>query len=152
MKVVTAHLLILFLIFFVCRASAQGYFVVNAGTYVSQDNFKTNIQNDISKYSGKYVAVSETYESNYIINVSTKGEFLSIVIISAGTMDGGESWESDTAVYDNVSAKNGIFVIETAGNKTFRFTNVKYKPEGKNNNITANGILMEEFFMFAEKE
>ena len=152
MKVVITHFLLLFFVFCTCPAIAQGYFIANAGTYISQDNFKTNDQKDISKYSGKYIAVSETYESNYTFNLTNKGEFLNIVVISAGTMDGGENWDTDTTTFDNISVKNGIFVMETHGNKTFRFANVKYKPEGKNNYIGAEGIIMEEFFMFAEKE
>ena len=140
---------------------AQGYFVANAGEYINSSNFKTNSQKDISKYEGKYVAASETYESNYTFEVTTQGNSLNIKMISCGTMDGGEYWDCDTTYFKDVTIANGQFTLnfsnvigfndETAPIHNFRFVKCTYKQEGSSKNIKSEGIAWEEFSFFAER-
>lgn len=133
---------------------SQGYFVASAGKYVSSGNFTTNVQNDLSKYEGRYIAASETYESNYQFLIVKESNALNITLISGATMDGGENWMMDTLVFSNVSVADGKFTLKDTpskfGNFNFRFVNAKYKEEGKN--VKSEGLVMEEYMMFAKKE
>lgn len=130
---------------------AQGYFVSGAGKYVNEKSFKTNSQNKLSNYEGNYEAVSETYESNYIFEITTKNEKLNIKAILGHTEDGGENWYSDTIIFDDVTVENGKFRIDVNGNNNFRFVKAIYKSEESNKNISSIGFVMEEYKMYAEK-
>lgn len=70
---------------------SQGYFVAEAGNYVSPENFKNNVQTDLTKYEGRYIAASETYESNYEYIIISEGNTLIITMISGATADGGDN-------------------------------------------------------------
>ncbi len=134
--------------------TAQGYFVASAGTYISSDNFKTNVQSDISKYEGRYIAASETYESNYEYIITMESDDLMVTMISGATMDGGDNWMIDTVIFRNVIVSGGEFTIldipANFGNPNFRFVQAEYKVDGKS--IISDGLVMEEYLMFGEKE
>ncbi len=133
---------------------SQGYFVAPAGIYVSSSNFKTNVQSDLSKYEGQYIAASETYESNYQFLIVKESDALKITMISGATMDGGENWMMDTLVFRNVTVTKGKFVLTDIpanfGNPNFRFVNAEYKQDGKS--VMSDGLVMEEYLMFALKQ
>ncbi|HEY5122196.1 MAG TPA: hypothetical protein VIK14_00520 [Ignavibacteria bacterium] len=65
--------LVLFTFLLSGKIYSQGYFVAFAGDYVNSSNFNTNIQNDLSKYTGIFIAVSEIYESNYLFKLTERG-------------------------------------------------------------------------------
>ncbi|HEY5122652.1 MAG TPA: hypothetical protein VIK14_02840 [Ignavibacteria bacterium] len=134
---------------------SQGYFVEGAGKYINEDKFKTNIQEDLTKYEGTYRAISESYESCYIFNVSICGEVLDIVFIYGGSDDGGENWGWDTTVYKGITVINGKFALndiqENFGNANFRFVKVTYQRERDNKAIKNEGFVMEDYMTFAEK-
>lgn len=141
-----------FFILFSCNnIFAQGFFVTGAGSYINEKYFKTNSQSQISNYEGSYEAVSETYESNYIIDIKSKNEKLNIRAICGHTEDGGENWYSDTLIFENVLVENGEFRIDVNGNTNFRFVIVIFKSVEIEKNITSTGIVMEEYKMYAEK-
>jgi len=157
-----AHLLFLVLSAFILsgRTYSQEYFVARAGKYVSSSNFNTNIQQDISKYEGRYNATSETYESGLTFEITTQGNVLNIVLIYGATMGVEDNWEQDTSVYKNVDVKDGKFTLDLIVNlnpdvngvNNFRFVKCTYKPEGENKTIKAEGIACEDWNIFAEKE
>jgi hypothetical protein len=156
MKNFIALLFSVFIIFVSNQLLAQGYFVSSTGNYLSADKFKTNAQNDLSKYEGVYTAVSETYESSYTYIITSHDNVLDILLISAACMDG-ENWEQDTVSLKGINVQEGKFKIDNStigygnfGNSNFRFVKVTYKLDGKT--IKAEGLVMEEYFMFAEKE
>ena len=130
---------------------AQIYFVSGAGNYVNEKYFKTNSQSQLSNYEGSYRAVSETYESNYIFDITSMNGKLNIRAICGHTEDGGENWYSDTLIFENVLVENGEFRIDVNGNTNFRFVKVIYKSEESKKNITSTGIVMEEYKVYAEK-
>jgi hypothetical protein len=145
----------LFLVLFVFNTLySQGYFVAEAGNYFSSDNFKTNVQIDFTKYEGRYVAASETYESNYEYIIISEGNVLMITMISGATDDGGENWMMDTLIFRNVTVIDGKFTLtdlpSNLGNQNFRFVKASYMLEGKNRK--SGGLIMEEYLMFAQKE
>jgi hypothetical protein len=152
MKIFIALIFSIFFIIISNQLFAQGYFVASAGDYINSGNFKTNIQKDLSKYSGTYVAASETYESNYTFIVTDKENVLDILIVSAACEDG-ENWQQDTLAFKDVIVKDGKFTINDVpgnfGNKIFRFVKATYKLDSKS--VKAEGLVMEEYFMFAEK-
>jgi hypothetical protein len=153
------HFLFFLVIIFVFTADflkAQGYFIAARGEYVISSSFKTNIQSDLSKYNGTYVAASETYESNYTYEITSRDNSLDILIIGAASMDG-ENWEKDSAFIKGVTVQDGKFTLNSnkvfygnSGNINFRFVKVTYKLDGKT--VKAEGIVMEEYMMFAEKD
>lgn len=156
MKNFIAFLFSVLLIFITNQLAAQGYFVSSSGNYLNSDKFKTNIQNDISKYEGSYTAVSETYESAYTYIISSNANTIDITVIASACMDG-ENWEQDTVFLKDIDVQEGKFKIDNStigygnfGNSNFRFVKVTYKLDGKNINV--EGLVMEEYFMFAEKE
>ena len=160
MKIVLVLIFSGFILFISSSINAQGYFVANAGVYISSSNFNTNVQKDISKYEGKYVAASETYESNYTFEVTAQENTLNIKMISCGTMDGGEIWDCDTTYFKDVPVENGKFTLnfrnfisgDAANNiYNYRFVKCTYKQEGSNKKIKSEGIAWEEFNMFGEK-
>jgi hypothetical protein len=135
---------------------AQEYFVSTSGNYVNSNSFKTNIQNDLSKYEGVYTAVSETYESAYTYIISSNANSIGLTIISSACMDS-ENWEQDTVFLKDINVQEGKFKTDNStigygnfGNSNFKFVKVTYKLDGKT--IKAEGLVMEEYFMFAEKE
>lgn len=140
--------------------NAQGYFVANAGVNVNSSNFKTNVQKDISQYEGKYVAASETYESNYTFFVTFVENILNIKMISCASMDG-EKWDCDTSYFKDVNVAEGKFTLNFSNvvgfndeNTIYNFIFVKctYKKEGSAKTIKSEGIAWEEFLMFGEKD
>lgn len=153
MKNFIALLFSVLFIFISNQLLAQGYFVSSTGNYLSPEKFKTNIQNDLSKYEGSYSAVSETFESSYTYKIINRDYILDIIVISAACEDG-ENWQQDTLFFKDIIVKDGKFTIkdvpENFGNSNYRFVKVTYKLDGKN--IKAEGLVMEEYFMFAEKE
>lgn len=145
--------------FIASSINAQGYFIASAGDYVSPSNFTTNVQKDINKYEGKYIAASETYESNYTFEVTAVGNTLNIKMTSCGTMDGGEKWDCDTTYFKDVAVANGIFTLNfnntISGDNTdktynFRFVKCTYKQEGSKKSMKFEGLVWEEFHMFGE--
>lgn len=95
MKNFIALLLFVFSFLISNQILSQGYFISSSGNYLSTDKFRTNAQNDLSKYEGSYTAVSETYESAYTFIISPNTNSVDLNIISSACMDG-ENWEQDT--------------------------------------------------------
>jgi hypothetical protein len=161
MKKVFMFYIVVMISFITSSINAQGYFIARAGDYVSSSNFTTNVQKDISKYEGKYIAASETYESNYTFEVTADGNTLNIRMTSCGTMDGGEKWDCDTTYFKDVIVENGKFTLNFKNNISgdeasqiynYRFVKCTYKQEGSNKNIKSEGIVWEEFMMFGERD
>ena len=152
MKSLITSLLILFTL---ASASllAQGYFVGPIGDYLPESNFKTHSESNLQKYAGTYIAVSETYESAYTFTITPSENSLDILLIGGACMDG-ETWQYDTVSYKNISVANGKFTLADnpidyggSGNQRFRFAKVTYKYDGKT--VNTEGILMEDYKMFA---
>lgn len=161
MKKLIKLYLIVMISFIASSINAQGYFIASAGDYVSPSNFNTNIQKDIFKYVGKYIATSETYESNYTFELTTEGNTLNIKMISCGSMDGGEKWDCDTTYFKDIVVANGKFTLDfrnsISGDDSdkiynYRFVKCTYKQQGSSKNIKSEGIVWEEFMMFGERD
>lgn len=161
MKKLIKLYLIVMISFIASSINAQGYFVASAGNYVSTSNFNMNVQKDVSKYEGKYVAASETYESNYTFDLTTEGNTLNIKMISCGSMDGGEKWDCDTTYFKDIVVANGKFSLNfrnsISGDDSdkiynYRFVKCVYKHQVSGENIKSEGIVWEEFKMFGERE
>ena len=149
MKIIKLAFLFFLVLTFTENIYSQGYFVPGKGEYVPEEKFKTNIQTDLSKYTGTYTAVSETYESGYTYYITTRDNVLDILIVGSASMDG-ESWQQDSSFVKGVTVENGKFSINNnqifyggLGDMNFRFVKVSYKAEGKT--INAEGLVMEEY-------
>lgn len=155
MKIVIGAFFIL-LASFNISYSQDGYFVSSAGNYINKNSFKTVSFANLDKYKGIYSGASETYESNYTYIIKSNGSTLEILLISAASVDG-ENCSADTLIYSNVIVENGKFTLEKkssnygeSSNRNFRFAKVSYKIQGKT--INAEGLVIEDFYIFAEKE
>lgn len=123
----------------------------DAGVFVKTGSFTTNSQTDLSKFTGTYIAASESYESNYKFEITQSGNALNIIVTYSYTMDGGDNWNSEATKFSNVSVDNGYFYIGLYENEKFRFVTGTYKPYDKKKKVTVPGIVMEEYKLFAEK-
>jgi len=155
MKIVISTFFVL-LAFCNISFSQDGYFISTAGNYVSKNSFKTVSYNNLEKYAGVYSGSSETYESNYTYIIKSIGNTLEIILISSASMDG-ENWSADTLKFNNVKVENGKYTLDNnstgyggSPNVNFRFVKVAYKVDGKT--VNAEGLVMEDYFIFAEKE
>ena len=139
---------------------AQEYFVLGAGKYIHSSNFETNVQEDLSQYIGIYSAVTETYESSFTFEITVQDNTLNIILIYGATMGIEDNWEQDTSSYKGVFVNDGNFsldvnvVLNPSVNEiqNFRFVKCWYNREEDNKKIESEGLVIEEYKMFAEKE
>lgn len=147
-KSITA-VLFLFTILAIHTAQSQSYFVPVAQTNVNGNSFELNT--DASTYVGRYEGASETFESNYVFEITPNGNNLDMIVTYSYTQDGGDNWTSEVYKFVNVGVDNGHFYIGLNGNEQFRFVTGSYKPYQSKKKVNRYGILMEEYKMFIER-
>lgn len=154
MKNIISIITVLITLFISQTIYSQEYFIADEGKYFNSNNFKTNIQENLSNYKGCYIAGSESYESNYSFIVSVQGNELEIVFIYGGSDEGGDNWSYDSTFHKGIKVNEGKFTIsdipDNFGNNNFRFVKATYSHDGIN--VKEDGLVMEDYTLYAYKK